>query len=107
MKSTMLALAAALAGTALGATAAPRGFTVEDLVTMERVGSPAVAPDGNRVGYTVPTTDKGKSRDKIAGFVNYFCADCIEGLHAEYLEKFRDGGPAAPRRDLSGHVSRN
>ena len=47
------------------------------------------------------------SRDKIAGFVNYFCADCIEGLHAEDLEKFRDGGPAAPRRDLSGHVSRN
>ena len=62
MKLTMLALAAALAGTAPGATAAPRGFTVEDLVTMERVGSPAVAPDGNRVVYTVRTTDMGKNR---------------------------------------------
>jgi len=58
----MLALAAALAGTALAATAAPRGFTVEDLVTMERVGSPAVAPDGNRVVYTVRTTDMGRNR---------------------------------------------
>ncbi len=62
MKLTMLALAAALAGTAPGAMAAPRGFTVEDLVTMERVGSPAVAPDGNRVVYTVRTTDMGKNR---------------------------------------------
>jgi len=62
MKLTMLALAAALAGTALAATAAPRGFTVEDLVTMERVGSPAVAPDGSRVVYTVRTTDMGRNR---------------------------------------------
>jgi len=62
MKLRMLALAAALTGTALGATAAPRGFTVEDLVTMERVGSPAVSPDGGRVVYTVRTTDMGKNR---------------------------------------------
>ncbi|WP_371767425.1 prolyl oligopeptidase family serine peptidase [Massilia sp.] len=58
----MLALAAALTGAALGATAAPRGFTVEDLVTMERVGSPAVSPDGGKVVYTVRTTDMGKNR---------------------------------------------
>jgi dipeptidyl aminopeptidase/acylaminoacyl peptidase len=62
MKLRMLALAAALTGTVLGAAAAPRGFTVEDLVTMERVGSPAVSPDGNRVVYTVRTTDMGKNR---------------------------------------------
>ena len=62
MKSSMLALAAALTGTALGATAAQRGFTVEDLVTMERVGNPAVSPDGNRIVYTVRTTDMGKNR---------------------------------------------
>ena len=62
MKLRMLALAAGLTGTALGATAAPRGFTVEDLVTMERVGSPAVSPDGGRVVYTVRTTDMGKNR---------------------------------------------
>ncbi len=62
MKLRMLALAAGLTGTALGATAAPRGFTVEDLVTMERVGSPAVSPDSGRVVYTVRTTDMGKNR---------------------------------------------
>jgi dipeptidyl aminopeptidase/acylaminoacyl peptidase len=56
----LLALAAALAAT--GAVAAPRGFTVEDLVNMERVGSPAVSPDGTRVVYTVRTTDMAKDR---------------------------------------------
>lgn len=62
MKLGMLALAATMAGTTLGAVAAPRGFTVEDLVAMERVGSPAVSPDGSRVAYTVRTTDMGKNR---------------------------------------------
>lgn len=60
MRLRLLALAAALAAT--GATAAPRGFTVEDLVNMERVGSPAVSPDGTRVVYTVRTTDMAKNR---------------------------------------------
>lgn len=71
MKYHMLALAAALTGTVLGATAAPRGFTVEDLVTMERVGSPAVSPDGNRVVYTVRTTDLDKNR----GHTDLYLAD--------------------------------
>jgi len=62
MKLGMLALAATMAGTTLGAVAAPRGFTVEDLVAMERVGSPVVSPDGGRVAYTVRTTDMGKNR---------------------------------------------
>ena len=52
--------AATLAAT--GAMAAPRGFTVEDLVNMERVGSPAVSPDASRVVYTVRSTDMGKNR---------------------------------------------
>ncbi|VXC45864.1 S9 family peptidase [Massilia sp. 9I] len=52
--------AAALAAT--GAMAAPRGFTVEDLVNMERVGSPAVSPDTSRVVYTVRSTDLSKNR---------------------------------------------
>jgi dipeptidyl aminopeptidase/acylaminoacyl peptidase len=42
--------------------AAPRGFTVEDLVNMERVGSPAVSPDATRVIYTVRSTDMEKNR---------------------------------------------
>lgn len=60
MKVRLLMLAASLAAT--GAVAAPRGFTVEDLVNMERVGSPAVSPDGARVVYTVRSTDMDKNR---------------------------------------------
>jgi dipeptidyl aminopeptidase/acylaminoacyl peptidase len=60
MKLRLLALGAALLAT--GAMAAPRGFTVEDLVNMERLGSPAVSPDGSRVVYTVRTTDMAKNR---------------------------------------------
>jgi len=57
----MLPIAAAtLAATT--AMAAPRGFTVEDLVNMERVGSPAVSPDASRVVYTVRSTDMAKNR---------------------------------------------
>ncbi len=58
---TLLPIAAATLA-ATGAMAAPRGFTVEDLVNMERVGSPAVSPDGTRVVYTVRSTDMKKNR---------------------------------------------
>ncbi|MGZ5201897.1 MAG: prolyl oligopeptidase family serine peptidase, partial [Telluria sp.] len=60
MRLRLLALAAAVAAT--GAVAAPHGLTVEDLVAMERVGSPALSPDGTRVVYTVRTTDMAKNR---------------------------------------------
>jgi dipeptidyl aminopeptidase/acylaminoacyl peptidase len=70
MKLRLLALAAAVATTfatthataATASAAAPRGFTVEDLVTMERVGAPAVSPDGTRVVYTVRSTDLAKNK---------------------------------------------
>jgi dipeptidyl aminopeptidase/acylaminoacyl peptidase len=45
-----------------GAVAAPRGFTVEDLVKMERVGSPVLSPDASRVVYTVRSTNLDKNR---------------------------------------------
>src|SRR5471032_2371828 len=54
-----------LLGTALvasSAVAAPRGFTVEDLVNMERVGSPVLSPDATRLVYTVRTTNLDKNR---------------------------------------------
>jgi dipeptidyl aminopeptidase/acylaminoacyl peptidase len=70
MKLRLLALAAAVAATfattavtmATEAMAAPRGFTVEDLVSMERIGTPAVSPDGSRVVYTVRSTDMAKNK---------------------------------------------
>jgi len=60
MKLRLLMLGAALV--ASGAMAAQRGFTVEDMVGMERVGSPAVSPDATRVVYTVRATDLAKNR---------------------------------------------
>ena len=48
--------------TATGALAAPRGFTVEDMVQMERVGNPVLSPDAGKVLYTVRTTDSEKNR---------------------------------------------
>jgi len=64
MKSRLSALAAALALAAATSTvtAAPRGFTVEDMVAMERVGAPAVSPDGSRIVYTVRSTDLAKNK---------------------------------------------
>ncbi|HEX9172921.1 MAG TPA: S9 family peptidase [Telluria sp.] len=60
MKLRLLMLGTALcAGSAL---AAPRGFTVDDLVNMERVGSPALSPDATRLVYTVRSTDMAKNR---------------------------------------------
>ncbi|OEZ63491.1 prolyl tripeptidyl peptidase precursor [Janthinobacterium sp. HH103] len=59
------AFSAAMATTAVAAEsapAAPRGFTVEDMVAMERVGSPVLSPDATRVVYTVRTTNLEKNR---------------------------------------------
>jgi dipeptidyl aminopeptidase/acylaminoacyl peptidase len=47
---------------AAAAAATPRGFTVEDLVNMERVGTPGVSPDGTRIVYTVRSTDMARNK---------------------------------------------
>jgi dipeptidyl aminopeptidase/acylaminoacyl peptidase len=60
MKLRLLLLGAVLA--AANALAAPRGFTVEDMVAMERIGNPVLAPDASRVVYTVRATDLDKNR---------------------------------------------
>ena len=60
MRLPLLLLGTAVA--ASSAMAAPRGFTVEDLVKMERVGSPALSPDATRVVYTVRSTNMDKNR---------------------------------------------
>ena len=61
MKLRLLAMVTALAA-ANAVAAAPRGFTVEDLVNLERVGTPVLAPDAGRVVYTVRSTDMDKNR---------------------------------------------
>ncbi|MBV7538314.1 S9 family peptidase [Duganella sp. sic0402] len=62
MRFPLLLLSTAIAASA---TAAPRGFTVEDLVKMERVGNPVLSPDASRVVYTVRTTDMDKNRGNV------------------------------------------
>jgi len=67
MKFRTLVLSAAITAafavlSSVSAQAAPRGFTVEDMVKMERVGNPALSPDAGKVIYTVRTTDTDKMR---------------------------------------------
>ena len=61
MNSKMFMLGAALLA-ATSAQAAPRGFTIDDLVRLERVGSPALSPDATRVVYTVRSTNMEKNK---------------------------------------------
>src|SRR5580692_9206882 len=51
--------ATAVAGaTATAAAAEPaQPFTVQDLVRLERISEPCLAPDGKRIAYTLRTTD--------------------------------------------------
>jgi len=56
----LLVLGAAFAAST--GLAAPRGFTVEDMVSMERVGSPLLSPDATRVVFTIRSTNLDKDR---------------------------------------------
>jgi dipeptidyl aminopeptidase/acylaminoacyl peptidase len=73
MKLRLLLVAATFAASAV--SAAPRGFTVEDMVSMERVGSPVVSPDASKVIYTVRTTDTEKNK----GHTEIWMLDLKEG----------------------------
>jgi dipeptidyl aminopeptidase/acylaminoacyl peptidase len=54
---------AALAATAAPAAAA--GFTVDDMLAMQRVGEPAVSPDGAWVAFSVRDTDLDANRGRM------------------------------------------
>ena len=60
MTLRLLVMGAAIAA-ATSAVAAPRGLTVEDLASMDRVGSPVLSPDASRVVYTVRATNMEKN----------------------------------------------
>jgi dipeptidyl aminopeptidase/acylaminoacyl peptidase len=57
-------IALASIGMSSSAFADERGFTVEDMLKMERVASPAVSPDGKLVVYAQRTTDLEKNRGR-------------------------------------------
>jgi dipeptidyl aminopeptidase/acylaminoacyl peptidase len=46
---------------ALASLAAARTMTYEDLAAMQRIGAPALSPDGKWIAYTVTTTDLPKN----------------------------------------------
>ncbi|HEU4852057.1 MAG TPA: S9 family peptidase [Telluria sp.] len=77
MKLRLLLLASAIAS-ATAFAAPPRGLTVEDLVTMERVGAPAVSPDGAFAVYTVRSTNMEKNRGQTALWLIDLRADKAE-----------------------------
>ncbi len=64
--SAMCALSAAAAAAATGAAAPAQRFGVRDLVELERLADVTVAPDGERVAYTVRSTDLAADKGRTA-----------------------------------------
>jgi dipeptidyl aminopeptidase/acylaminoacyl peptidase len=54
----------ALLALALSTTAAARQFTVEEMVQLKRVSSPAISPDGRSIAFAVRETDLAKNRGR-------------------------------------------
>src|SRR5882672_8862867 len=50
---------------ALTIPAAARGLTIEDMLAMQRVGDPAVSPDGKLVAFAVRDTDYDANRGRF------------------------------------------
>ncbi|MDB5749076.1 MAG: peptidase, partial [Massilia sp.] len=89
--------ALAAANAAFATPAAPRGLTVEDLVNLERVGSPAVSPDASRVVYTVRTTNMDKNR----GHTSLWIAG-LDGKTAPRALTVHDSSSTDPEWSASG-----
>ncbi|MBC7404070.1 MAG: PD40 domain-containing protein, partial [Cytophaga sp.] len=54
-----------------------RGFTIEDLVKMERISAPALSPDGSKLLYQIRTTDL----DKNHGHTELWLMDLANATH--------------------------
>jgi dipeptidyl aminopeptidase/acylaminoacyl peptidase len=69
---SVLLILGLLSATALCAQPALRGFTADDLVRLERIASPTLSPDGERVAYLVRQTDYEGNRGITGIFVQPF-----------------------------------
>lgn len=57
MQPLSIAAAAIVIATGAAAWSAPKGLTITDVLAMQRVGDPAVSPDGKQVAFAVRDTD--------------------------------------------------
>jgi dipeptidyl aminopeptidase/acylaminoacyl peptidase len=73
---TLSTTAALLLTAAVPVAAAPHGLTIDDMNAMQRVGDPAVSPDGKHVAFAVRDTDLDANR----GRYDVWLAD-IDGKH--------------------------
>ncbi|WP_242360202.1 MULTISPECIES: S9 family peptidase [unclassified Anaeromyxobacter] len=78
------------------ATAAPRPFTVDDLVALPRVGAPELSPDGARVAFTVGRLDR--AGDKISSAL--YVVPAAGGVRRQLTD--RDERISSPRFSPDG-----
>ncbi|WP_426342428.1 prolyl oligopeptidase family serine peptidase [Pseudoduganella sp. S-14] len=97
MTLRLLVLGAAIAA-ATNAVAAPRGLTIEDLASMDRVGSPVLSPDASRVVYTVRATNMEKNR----GITQLWMIDLKAAKPAPVQLTQNDASSSQPQWSTSG-----
>jgi dipeptidyl aminopeptidase/acylaminoacyl peptidase len=97
MTLRLLVLGAAIAA-ATNAVAAPRGLTIEDLASMDRVGSPVLSPDASRVVYTVRATNMEKNR----GITQLWMIDLKAAKPAPAQLTQNDASSSQPQWSTSG-----
>ncbi len=97
MTLRLLVLGAAIAA-ATNAVAAPRGLTIEDLASMDRVGSPVLSPDASRVVYTVRATNMEKNR----GITQLWMIDLKSAKPAPVQLTQHDASSSQPQWSPSG-----
>ena len=97
MTLRLLVLGAAIAA-ATNAVAAPRGLTIEDLASMDRVGSPVLSPDASRVVYTGRATNMEKNR----GITQLWMIDLKDAKTAPVQLTQNDASSSQPQWSPSG-----
>ena len=93
MHATKFTLGALLA-LAMPAAAAPHGLTIDDMLAMQRVASPAVSPDGKWVAYAVRDTDIAANKGRTDVWLS-----ATDGSSVEHLttNQANDADPAWSR----------
>ena len=83
IKRTAVALAALsfLTGLAVNSGAAARAFTAKDLVMLDRISDPQLAPDGQAVVYSLRETDWDANRGRQLELGGNLAVELLAGRH--------------------------